>query len=116
MLAIIATDNDKHIGNISLQAIDWVSKTAEFAIILGDKEYWGKGYSTEAALMICEHGFSKLNLNRIYCGTSEQNIGMQKLAGKMKMQEEGCRRKALYKNGEYLDILEYGVLKEEYYS
>ena len=114
VLAIVDSKTDLHIGNISLQAIDWISRSAEFAILLGDKKYWGMGYSTEASLIICDHGFTKLGLNRIYCGTSEKNIGMQKLAVKMKMQKEGVRRKALFKNGEYLDIIEYGVLKEEY--
>ena len=93
VLAIIDNSADLHIGNISLQAIDWVSQSAEFAILLGDKDYWGKGYSTEAAIMICEHGFKKMNLNRIHCGTSEKNIGMQKLAGKMKMKLEMIKNK-----------------------
>ena len=113
VLAIVDIQTDKHIGNISLQNVDWVSRTAEYAILMGEKKYWGKGYSTEASLIICDYGFTKLNLNRIYCGTSEVNIGMQKLAEKMK--KEGLRRKALFKNGAYYDIVEFGVLKEEFY-
>lgn len=116
VLAIVDIQTDLHIGNISLQNIDWISRTAEYAILMGDKKYWGKGYSTEASLMMCVYGFIKLNLHRIYCGTSEANIGMQKLAAKMKMVKEGIRRKAFFKNGEYKDIFEYGVLKEEFFS
>ena len=116
VLAIVTNRENLHIGNISLQNIDWISKTAEFAILLGEKEFWGKGYSTEASLLMCDYGFTKLNMHRIYCGTSEKNIGMQKLASKMKMQQEGVRRSALFKNGEYHDIIEYGVLKDEFYT
>lgn len=116
VLAIIDAKTDLHIGNISLQNIDWVSRSAEYAILVGEKQYWGKGYSTEASLLLCDYGFTRLDLNRIYCGTSEMNIGMQKLAAKMKMKKEGIRRKAIFKNGNYYDLIEFGVLKEEFYS
>jgi len=39
---------------------------------------------------------------------------MKKLAIKLKMREEGLRREAIYKNGRYLDIVEYGVLRHEF--
>ena len=34
---------DGHIGNVSLQEISLINRTAEFAILLGDKRHWGKG-------------------------------------------------------------------------
>jgi len=114
VLAIIDAKLNKHVGNISLQNINWVSRNAEFAILLGDKNYWGKGYGEEAAQLIVSYGFERLNLHRIYCGTVEGNEGMKKLAIKLKMREEGLRREAIYKNGRYLDIVEYGVLRHEF--
>ena len=110
ILAIIDKKTDKHVGNISLQNISWIDRSAEFAILLGDKSIWGKGYGYEAGKLLITHGFQKLNLHRIYCGTSSQNIGMQNLAIKLNMQKEGERKEAIYKNGNYFDILEYGVL------
>jgi RimJ/RimL family protein N-acetyltransferase len=41
---------------------------------------------------------------------------MQKLAKKMKMLQEGVRRQAMYKMGKHVDIIEYGVLKDEFYK
>jgi RimJ/RimL family protein N-acetyltransferase len=114
VLAIIDNDAGMHIGNISLQNINWVSKNAEFAILLGEKKYWGKGYGEEAAKLIVDYGFDRLNLYRIYCGTIKGNDGMEKLAVKLHMQKEGVRRQAIYKQGKYLDIIEYGVLRNEY--
>ena len=116
VLAIIHTESGKHIGNVSLQNISWISQSAEFAILLGDKEFWGGGYGVEAAKLIVEYGFTRLNLHRIYCGTFEDNEGMLKLAAKLKMTQEGVRREAVYKNGAYHTIIEFGVLKSEYYS
>lgn len=113
VFAIIAKDANIHIGNISLQKIDTVSNSAEYAILIGDREYWGKGVATEASHLILTHGFTALNLHRIYCGTSGSNIAMQKLAAKLGFIEEGRRREAFFKNGVYEDIIEYGLLRSE---
>jgi RimJ/RimL family protein N-acetyltransferase len=116
VLAIIHTATGTHIGNVSLQSINWISRNAEFAILVGDKNFWGKGYGEEAAQLIVAYGFNRLNLHRIYCGTIQGNEGMIKLAAKLKMKEEGKRREAIFKNGRFLDIYEYGVLQREYCS
>ncbi|PIT93555.1 N-acetyltransferase [Candidatus Falkowbacteria bacterium CG10_big_fil_rev_8_21_14_0_10_43_11] len=114
ILAIIDKKNNKHIGNVSLQDMDLINKTAELAIIIGDKFYWGKGVGREALQLIISHGFDSLNLNRVYCGTSEDNISMQKLAESIGFIKEGVLRQALYKNGRYQDIINYGLLKDDY--
>lgn len=114
ILAIATRKDDKHIGNIALDNINYINRTAELTIVIGDKSCWKKGYGKEAAKLICDHGFMSLNLNRIACGTFENNQGMRKLAEYLGMREEGRRRNASYKHGRYLDVIEYGVLKNEY--
>jgi RimJ/RimL family protein N-acetyltransferase len=113
VLAIIDKVTLMHIGNISLQNINWIDSNAEIAFLLGDKSYWGKGVMFEAGLLLINHGFKLLNLHRIYCGTSSENLGMQKLAEKLGMKKEGTRKDAIFKNGKYIDILEYGILSHE---
>ena len=113
VLAIVAKDTGKHIGNISLQHINLINQSAEYAIILGDRAYWGKGVAKEASRLILKHGFDALNLHRIYCGTSRENIPMQKLAATLGFKEEGIRKEALYKNGSFTDIIEYGMLRPD---
>ena len=114
VLAIVAKRSGTHIGNISLQKIDYLSRSAELAIIIGEKKFWGKGYGKEAAGLLIEHGFSQMNLHRIYCGTTADNIGMQRLALSVGMKKEGRRREAAFKAGRYLGIVEYGLLKKEW--
>jgi [ribosomal protein S5]-alanine N-acetyltransferase len=105
---------DGHIGNISLQAISQINRTAEFAIVLGDKRHWGKGVGLLAGRRLLEHGFNKLNLERIYCGTAASNAAMKKLADSMGMMLEGTRRQHLFLDGERVDVLEYGILRSEF--
>jgi len=114
VMAIIAKNNDRHIGNVSLQEIDWISRSASFAIIIGDKKFWGKGAGTEAGHLVIDLAFTRLNLQRVQCGTLSSNAAMQKLASSLGMKREGVRRNALYKSGRYVDVIEYGLLREEH--
>jgi ribosomal-protein-alanine N-acetyltransferase len=114
MVWAICHQADGHIGNISLQSISWINRQAEFAILLGDKRHWGKKVATSAGRALIHHGFNKLNLNRIYLGTAATNQGMRKLADALGMVQEGCRRNHLYLNGEWVDVIDYGVLKSEF--
>ncbi len=116
VLAMVAKAENVHIGNIALQRIDHLSQTAEFAIVLGEKAFWGKGYAKEAGGLIIQHGFKALNLRRIYCGTNADNSGMIKLAKFLDFKEEGLRRQALYKNGQFVDVIEFGLLRDEWFS
>lgn len=110
VLAVVNSSTAGHIGNISLQGISWIDRSAEIAFLLGEKIFQGKGVMLEAGQLLIKHGFESLNLHRICCGTSVENIGMQKLAIKLGMMQEGIRREALYNNGRYHDIIEYGIL------
>lgn len=114
VVAIALRDDDRHIGNVALQNIDFISQCAEFAIVIGDKECWGQGFAQEAGRLILDHGFLALNLHRVYCGTTENNLAMRRLAEYLGMKEEGRRREAAFKNDRYLDVVEYGVLKNDY--
>lgn len=114
VLAVELKENKTHIGNISLQKINYIDRSAEIAFMMGEKQYWGKGYGSKAASLLISHGFEQLGLQRIYFGTSQENVGMQKIGEKLNFKQEGVRRKALYKNGTFWDIYEYGLLREEW--
>lgn len=112
-------DNISHtpsiqIGNIDLTSFDWINRSAELAIVIGDKTAWGQGYGTEMCNVILEHGFKKLNMNRIWTGTADPNAGMKRLAGTVGMKYEGEFRQGKYLNGKYVNIVVYSILKEEY--
>jgi RimJ/RimL family protein N-acetyltransferase len=110
VFAICLRDNDRHVGNISLQQISAKNRNAELALLIGDPSVYGKGIGYEAGKLLVEYAFGTLKLHRLYCGTHAENIGMQKLALKLGMSEEGRRRDALWKNGSFADIVEYGLL------
>ena len=114
VLAVIDKTNNEHIGNISLQSISWIDRSADLAFLLGNTSYAGKGYMYDAGTLIIQHAFKILNFRRITCGTSSENIGMLKLAEKLGFKKEGIRREALYKHGTFYDIIEFGLMANEW--
>lgn len=116
VLAIVVKPAQVHIGNVALSNIHAVYRRAEFSILIGDKAHWGQGYGEEAAELILRHGFTALNLHRVECGTFAHNAAMQRLAAALGMKHEGVRRQAAFKAGAYVDIVEYGVLRDEFFA
>lgn len=114
VLAICDKKADRHIGNVALENIDTLNRSAEFAILIGDKNSWGKGMGKEAAKLVVRHGLRELNLHRVYCGTSEDNMAMQKLALALGFKEEGRTRDALFKSGSFKNVIYYSLLDDEF--
>lgn len=114
VFAMIELESRQYIGNVSLQSISDIDRSAEIAILCGRKEFWGRGYALEAYRELILYGFSTLNLHRIFMGTMEGNLRMQRLAEHAGFCEEGRRRDAIYKAGAYHDVIEYGILNKEF--
>lgn len=114
VLAIEEKQDERHVGNISLQSIHPVNRSAELAILLGEEDIRGRGLGTEACRLMIRHGFLRLNLHRIHCGTFSTNEGMIRVARKLGMTQEGIRREAAFKEGAYVDVIEFGLLRAEF--
>lgn len=99
--------NEKHIGNIVLQDINWINRNAEFTCIFGEKEYWGEGYCSIVLEWIMDHGFHKLNLHKIWLGTS--NPGMEKAALNAGMEQEAELWEDVFIEGEFKNTIRYAV-------
>lgn len=114
VMAVIEKETKTHIGNVSLQKIDYISRQAEIAFLFGEISYWNKGYATMAAHLMIDHAFKELGMNRIYFGTAENNIGMQNVGRKLNFKQGGVRREATYNNGKFYDIYDYDLLRKEW--
>lgn len=108
VLAVYALDRQVHIGNISLQQIDHFNHSAEMAFLFGNKAYWGQGIGQEAAEVLMKHGQQYLAIRRYTLGCLAENLGMNKLATKLKFVQEGTLQKALWHDGQYRDVNLYG--------
>jgi len=104
----------KPIGNCGLHQINPKDRNAIFGIVIGEKDYWSKSYGTDAAKLAINYGFQQLNLHRISSAAVAFNERSIKFHKKLGFQEEGRLRQAMFKNGQYHDRVEFGLLREEW--
>lgn len=112
--AITEGVSDNILGLISLVSIDYVNQSAELHIMIGDKKNQGKGIGTFAVDAMLQHAFYNMNLRRIELTVLENNDRAKHLYEKIGFVQEGVKRMARYKNGEFVNMLLYSILKEEY--
>jgi RimJ/RimL family protein N-acetyltransferase len=114
IIEAIEGDSTKPIGTIGLHGISSKDHSASLGIAIGEKEYWGHGYGTEATRLILEYGFRQLNLHRIASSTLAFNERSIKLHKRVGFQEEGRLREAIFKNGHFHDLFVFGILRDEW--
>jgi RimJ/RimL family protein N-acetyltransferase len=110
----IETVEGMHIGSVALESIQTRNKNATFGIIIGDKNYWGKGYGEEASRLIIDHGFKKLKLHRIELDVYSYNKRAIKLYQKLGFKKEAVKREHNFYNGKFYDTIIMGLLKREW--
>jgi RimJ/RimL family protein N-acetyltransferase len=113
VFAIIDKKTDQHIGCAGLHHIDPIHRSAELGIVIGEKEFWGKGYGKLAWNLVTCYGFDSLNLHRIYARIFKDNIASQKAAAASGFKVEGEMRDAYFKNGAYHAAVLVSVLENE---
>ncbi len=74
----IDTPDGKHIGNCSYYGLNEAKGEAELGIMIGNCDYWNKGYGTDAVTTLVSYIFRQTNLKRIYLKTLESNLRAQK--------------------------------------
>lgn len=112
--AILAICNNagKHVGNIKFGPINWVHRSTEIMIIIGDKKEWGKGYAREAMYLIAKHLFNVLGLHRIEAGSV--NPAFLTVVEKLGWKKEGSLREAYFLAGTFKDIFRVSLLHHEF--
>jgi RimJ/RimL family protein N-acetyltransferase len=111
-LAIL--DGEVLVGCVYLLAIQWVHRSAEFAIVLGRKDRWRRGIGEEATRAALAHAFDDLQLERVWLHVNAGNVGARKLYEKVGFVLEGTMRRAVFKEGSYEDVLVMAVLSRDF--
>lgn len=113
--AIVDDRNEGDIlGLATLASIDWVHRSCEFHIMIGNSDCRGKGLGTFALGEMLRHAFLDLGLNRVELSVLEDNVRARHVYEKVGFVLEGTRRKAVYKNGKYVDMHIMGLLRDEW--
>lgn len=112
----ITTQADELIGTIGAHSIRFIDRTVTTGANIGNKEYWGQGYGSEAKMLLLYFIFDVLNLRKA-CSEAfafnERSIRYQKKCGAV---EEGRLKEQVFKNGRYWDVILLAVYRTAWFS
>ena len=103
-----------HIGNIGLHRIDLKNRTAILGIVIGEKDFWGRGYGREAIRVLLRYAFFELGLHRVELETFAFNERALRCYRAVGFKEVGVRRQALFRDGTFHDLVLMDLLAEEF--
>ena len=109
-----ALKDDRLLGDITLWIRNWGSRDAFVGIGLGEREFRGKGYGTEAMQLILRYAFIELNLRRVSLNVFEFNERAIRSYEKVGFRHEGRERQLMQREGRRWDVLYMGILCEEW--
>ncbi|MEQ8168121.1 MAG: GNAT family protein [Candidatus Eremiobacterota bacterium] len=110
----IRTKEGEYIGNIELNFIDWINRNLEIGILIGKKDFRGRGLGLDATLTVLHFIFEHLDFHRAYLSVISYNKHAINLYEKCGFKKEGIKREAFLYMGQYVDIVEMALLKYEF--
>ncbi len=111
---VIETLDGRPIGNVGLQGIDRHHGRAELGISIGEKEYWGRGYGTDAIRQVLGYAFAELGLRRLWLITDEDNERGIRCYEKCGFVREGLLRNHRLRHSQPLNMIIMGALRQEW--
>ncbi len=112
IFAVRQKEIEKLMGAVGIH-LDSSNHKAEVGYWIG-KDFRGEGYISEALKKIINFGFEELKLNKIYASHFLHNPASGKVLINCGMQWEGTQKQHIFKNGQFLDLVNYGLLRESF--
>lgn len=104
---------NKPIGMIAYNKINKTTKSAEIDILIGDKNYWNKGYGTKAIKLFIPFVFKKLKLHRVWICSKADNPRAIKTYLKAGFKKEGVLRDGDFYEGKFVDVVLFSILEND---
>ena len=115
--AICLKDTDEMLGYTCLREIDHIHQRCEWGgILIGSPNARGKNVAFNTAKLLFDYAFNSLNMQKIYSAYLDVHTISPKLCAKLNFKEEGTFRKHFFKHGKFHDLINVGLLKEDYYK
>ncbi|MFX1255540.1 MAG: GNAT family N-acetyltransferase [Promethearchaeota archaeon] len=112
---IEAINTNSLIGIIDLVHISWISRSAEVGLFaIFNPEYWGKGYGSDAMIVLLDFAFSVLDLHNVYLSVVAFNERAINVYKKLGFKVQGKLRELAFRNGKRYDIAFMDILKPEF--
>lgn len=110
---IALRDTDELIGMIEPLRFEEETSTCSFAYMLG-KDYWGKGYGTEALTAVLDFLFGKMDMERVDADHMAANPASGAVMRKVGMIFQGIEPGKYKKDGTAHDSVRFAVTKQQW--
>jgi len=114
VVAIEDKSDDRMIGFVYLDNIDWISRTAEIGMLIGDVRRHRRGLGKTTLSLIVHHAFNVLNLRRLYLRVIAYNEAALRLYRNAGFTEEGRLRDHIFVGDRYHDVIVMGLFRPDY--
>lgn len=102
------------IGSIGLHNVDWARRQAELGIVIGEKQYWDRGYGTDALRALLGFAFDEMGLRRISLTVFDDNPRAIRCYEKCGFRHEGVERATRGASGGVRTELRMGIVAREF--
>lgn len=106
-------DQNPFIGLVRMDEIDHLNRSIRVGADV-QVDLRGKGYGKAIYRTVLKYCFDQLNMHRVWLAVLSTNLKAKALYTRMGFKEEGRYRKAIFRDGDYVDYVLMSVLKEEY--
>lgn len=110
----VQTKDGKPIGLFGLKVPSPHHRLAMLTAMIGEPDYWGGGYGTDALLLLIDYAFDWLDMHKVWLMTFSLNARVIRQMEKVGFTFEGRAREAAYGNSGWHDMLSYGLLRDEW--
>lgn len=111
---IRAREDDRLIGKALIEYVDGSNGNGYVRLGIGEVESRRKGYGSQALSLLLRYAFGELNLFRVTAVVPAYNEGAVRLFKKFSFMEEVRRNNALHRDGEFWDVIGFGLLNAEW--
>lgn len=110
--AIVSPGDNLFCGAAGLSSLHAQHKKAELGLWLLPG-YWGQGIMPEVIPFICRYAFEQLGLHRIEAQVETENINCKAVMRKLGFTYEGCMRDCEIKDGKFISLEIYALLRTD---
>ncbi|MBM7561342.1 GNAT family N-acetyltransferase [Fusibacter tunisiensis] len=111
--AIETLEDSVYLGGCGINSIDWKNSVAVIGIFIGRKDYWGKGFGTDAMEVLIDFIFDQMNIRKIRLNVFEFNVRAYKSYLKCGFKVEGTLKAEIFRDGRYYDEYIMGLFRDD---
>ncbi|MBP8972460.1 MAG: GNAT family N-acetyltransferase [Anaerolineae bacterium] len=108
----ILTKDGTPIGGIGINWLSEHHRVADLGAVIGELQYWGGGYGTDALLLVVDYAFDRLDMRKVWLGTMSLNARVMRQMEKVGFALEARLREGALADGRWYDELTYGRLRD----